>query len=429
MTIKVHRGISQIGGCVTEIASESGTKILIDLGHNLPEGDGLSYDRYESDKDLTELLDGVSDIYYTHYHGDHIAFESRVGRNVSQHIGALSLKMLITLKEHMQKAPAFRSEAEKDLEALSRFIPYKAQNTEYVGDIEITPFFVSHSAIDAYMFLIKCDGKCVLHTGDFRDHGWMGNALLRNIDWNIVRNNVVDVLITEGTMLGRGDERVMTEKELLFKAKEVLTKKKYAFVLCSSMDADRIVSFYHANEYLHEHRLFVADSYQIEQIKNVKENLSGIYGDICARNIWHNQDSLLVEMQEHGFVMLIRCSDTYKQLLDKILPHIDLQQTVLFYSQFGGYINPRHKAFKESLYQFVHRYEWDLIELHTSGHACKETLSAVCNHVDPQSAIIPIHREADTDFAQLDIKEGLKNKIVTETGCFDDIQIIIKRPE
>ena len=39
MTITIHRGINQIGGCITEIKSEKGTKILIDLGHNLPEGD------------------------------------------------------------------------------------------------------------------------------------------------------------------------------------------------------------------------------------------------------------------------------------------------------------------------------------------------------------------------------------------------------
>lgn len=31
MTITIHRGIKQIGGCITEIKSEKGTKILINL--------------------------------------------------------------------------------------------------------------------------------------------------------------------------------------------------------------------------------------------------------------------------------------------------------------------------------------------------------------------------------------------------------------
>ena len=46
MRIKIHRGIDQIGGCITEIQSASGTKILIDLGHNLPEADGQVNDIY-----------------------------------------------------------------------------------------------------------------------------------------------------------------------------------------------------------------------------------------------------------------------------------------------------------------------------------------------------------------------------------------------
>lgn len=44
MKITIHRGQNQIGGCITEIESGSGTRILIDLGHNLPEGDTPSED-------------------------------------------------------------------------------------------------------------------------------------------------------------------------------------------------------------------------------------------------------------------------------------------------------------------------------------------------------------------------------------------------
>ena len=48
MRIKIHRGIDQIGGCITVIQSASGTKILIDLGHNLPEADGQVNDIYDT---------------------------------------------------------------------------------------------------------------------------------------------------------------------------------------------------------------------------------------------------------------------------------------------------------------------------------------------------------------------------------------------
>ena len=48
MRITVHRGINQIGGCITEIATTS-SKILIDLGGNLPDGDGRCEDRLAED--------------------------------------------------------------------------------------------------------------------------------------------------------------------------------------------------------------------------------------------------------------------------------------------------------------------------------------------------------------------------------------------
>lgn len=429
MKITIHRGISQVGGCITEIASESGAKILIDLGHNLPIGDEPSFDKYDNKVELDRLLSGVSDIYYTHYHGDHISFEGRIDEHIIQHIGALSKKMLITLKEHINKAPGLRDQVSKDLDAIKKFKIYEAEKSEWVGDIEIIPFYVSHSAIDAHMFLIKCDKRTILHTGDFRDHGWMGSALRKNIVWNIIRKNPVDILITEGTMLSRGDSLVISEKQLLFKAKGIMKNHKYAFVLCSSMDIDRIVSFYHANKYLKEGRLFVADSYQIKQFKNIREKLNKFYGEVYAKNIWHNQSQLLMEMKEKGFTMLVRNSNTFSNLLKSIVPQIDLNKTVFFYSQFSGYIDSRHKAFKKSLYDFVHAYDWKIEELHTSGHASRQTLAEVCELVNPKLAIIPIHKELDTDFRSLEIKEELKLKVVINSIYLDDVEIEVSNLE
>ena len=47
MKITIHRGIAQIGGCITEIATNK-DRILIDLGLNLPNGEELK------DKIITE---------------------------------------------------------------------------------------------------------------------------------------------------------------------------------------------------------------------------------------------------------------------------------------------------------------------------------------------------------------------------------------
>lgn len=181
MRITIHRGIDQIGGCITEIESVDGTRILIDLGHNLPQGEVEEYDSLDKSEDLETLLKGVSHIFYSHYHSDHIGFESKVPDSVQQHLGSLSLKMLRVLRKHMSYAPSLRDEAYKSLLALERFNKYKSYKREIYGGIAITPLPVSHSAIDAHMFFIECDGKTVLHTGDFRDHGYNGKELLQNV--------------------------------------------------------------------------------------------------------------------------------------------------------------------------------------------------------------------------------------------------------
>jgi len=59
MTITIHRGINQIGGCITEIATASGTKILIDLGHNLPEGDNWDNDLLDKAENIDPILEFV----------------------------------------------------------------------------------------------------------------------------------------------------------------------------------------------------------------------------------------------------------------------------------------------------------------------------------------------------------------------------------
>lgn len=45
MKITIHRVINQIGGCITEIATDN-ARIFIDLGQNLPNNEGVSTDNY-----------------------------------------------------------------------------------------------------------------------------------------------------------------------------------------------------------------------------------------------------------------------------------------------------------------------------------------------------------------------------------------------
>ena len=233
MKITIHRGKNQIGGCITEIESKSGSRIIIDLGHNLPKGDKESEDEYASDEAVAKLTEGVSGIFYTHNHGDHVELFQFVPEGKNQYIGPLALIMMQQRYEHMSYVEEWKPDCEYKLEKLARFKTYSVARTINAGDIKVTPFAVSHSATDSYMLVVECDGKRVLHTGDFREHGYTGGKLIDVIEKYGIAGNV-DVLITEGTNIGQEDKKVRPEAEVQEEMLRVMKKYKNVFILSSS---------------------------------------------------------------------------------------------------------------------------------------------------------------------------------------------------
>lgn len=424
MKITIHRGIDQIGGCITEIESSKGTKILIDLGHNLPDGESVAHDLYDEKSNIETLLNGVSHIFYSHYHSDHIGFESKVPDKIQQHIGSLSLKMIKNLREYMTYADSLKEEAYESLSALEHFDEYESNRRKVYEDIAVTPLPVSHSAIDAHMFLIECDGKTILHTGDFRDNGYNGKEMFEEIKSYISQS--IDILITEGTLLSRDNPKMITEYQLKEKAEKLLNKYKYTFVLCSSMDADRLCSFFKASHDRTPGRRIIADKYQIKQIKTIKGNINKPYNEIFAYQYDWKWNEELHRMQKSGFLMFVRHSKTFEKYIDNTIKNLNInpKDIVFIYSKFSGYINKNHKAYNPSLYKFINRYNWNIEQLHTSGHACKEALTEICNTANPNYAIIPIHKEGKGSMSLLELKTHCP--IIEETTRIKDIEIIIK---
>ena len=425
MKILIHRGANQIGGCITEIQSANGTRVLIDLGHNLP-GETESQDKFDDPSNLSALLEGISGIIYTHNHGDHLGFFDRVPSDVPQYIGEMSREVTCNiLDESLNKAVRAKhksliEEIVNKILKLKSFRAYTSDGPFMVGDISITPYFVSHSAADSHMLLIECDGKRVLHTGDLREHGFLGKGLEKTLRKYIGQ---VDVLITEGTMLSRDDEQTKTESEIQSTMSGLMGKYKNVFVLCSSTNFDRLAGLHKANARF-KGRPFVCDVYQNEQFKTLTK-YSGRHSDLYviddAVEMSLRKVNLHKRMAEKGFTMVVRDNPTFRKWIGFLLLLLDPAQTVLVYSQYKGYLNEQIK-----LQEFVKMFGDNMVHLHTSGHATRTTLAKICNILNPSTAIIPIHKDAAADFLTLDIPDALKSKVVSSSFCGNGLEVQVK---
>ena len=256
------------------------------------------------------------------------------------------------------------------------------------------------SAFDAAAFEIKCEGKTIVHSGDFRGHGRKAACLERFIKHV---SKQADVLFIEGSMISRSDERITTENELENSiVNELREKPGIVLFQSSNQNIDRLVSFYKAA--LRLNRTFVVDVYTanvLHELHALGNNISypscdklkvffpyrltpKIFNEIgeeyakrfSAFHISKNQ----FKKQQNDIVMLVRPS------MHKDLMKCDISGGTFFYSMWQGYL--------DSLYQQMFENGlgngFDKIFLHTSGHAKVSDIRRLIDGLKPKK-VIPIH--------------------------------------
>lgn len=383
MKIIIHRGTHQIGGCITEIQSEKGTRIAIDIGENLPSAERKEKNELEIKGLTKEGEQNFDAVFVTHYHGDHIGMFNKVLEGIPIYVGEISKEIYQILERRLVKA---KFATIQELERIEKFKTYSIKKKVTIKDIMITPIEVDHSAFNAHMLLIECDGKKVLHTGDFRLHGQRGKSVIPALEKYVGK---VDVLICEGTTLSRVKEEPMTERELQMKAEEIFKDNPYTFVMCSSTNIDRIAAIYKAA--LKANRLVICDKYQKEML---------LYIDSIARSSLYqfkgkllSYDNNIVNlMRQRGFVMFVRVNNNTAKRAMKQFPSY-----AFVYSQWEGYLSEKYKEEYAEIQNFVPA---DYMYLHTSGHASFEAIRKVAEVVKPK-VLIPIHSENPEAFEML----------------------------
>lgn len=431
MNITIYRGTHEIGGTLIELCTKH-TRLLIDAGYplflnNQPIDDKVS--GYPPDK-LMKLgvLPAIKGLYkwdtpafdavlISHAHIDHYGLLKYIHPNIPVYLsrGTKAIIEISTVFEITDACP----------HNIHEFSMYELFS---IGDFTVKPFLMDHSAFDAAAFELSVEGKTVIYTGDFRGHGRKAVCLERFIHG---AHKDAELLLTEGSMLGRLDEKVLTEDELEKEAVKIIENVDgITLFQCSSQNIDRLVSFYKAAK--SRGKLFVIDIYtanvlyELRQLGNrlpyPSEEYPGIrvfypyrltnkifnsIGEEYAKRFsaFHLSKDELSRSQSR-IVMAVRPS------MQRDLERCALQGGSFIYSMWQGY---RNSNYQKNFEDYLVETGFGLNFIHTSGHARVEDIKAVMTGLNPK-LIIPIHTmfpEAFLDFSdRVQVEEdGMKIKI------------------
>ena len=418
MNIKIHRGLDQIGGCITEISTGT-SRVFIDFGQNLP-GNGEPTTP-EEDEALVKQIFAQNKkqheaVFYTHGHEDHVGLFEYIPEDVPQYMsegtkGLLEIKYEVLYEGADLKVNELLEkdcDSQEYSDALNKLISAdnkckllnkievwkrtplrKEPESICIGDIKVTPFFNCHSIYDSHMFLIEADGKRIWHMGDYREHGYMGKGLIPTLKKYATD---IDVLITEGTMLKRED-KCIHEHIVSYKMQNVMKAFKYVFVLASATDIERLATIKEATKKA-DKPLCIWSLFMKRTMEFFTERESKLSRGLFSFDPLFYGDRLFGKFKRRGFAMIVGTSqmDRVKELLCK-LPQ---EETLLIYSSWDGYYKIPEQVKANSTYKEFRDMFHNVMDIHTSGHADKATIKKVIETVNPKE-VICIHKEADAE--------------------------------
>lgn len=383
---KIIKGTKQIGGCITEISVKN-SKIIIDFGNDLEE----SNESFELEG-LTKGKSTYDAVFITHSHGDHIGLINKINKDIPVYVEESTLKIHNLTCDFCNKDKVTR-----DINTFEIKNNTKGKENRCIfnnEDIQVYAYIGDHSSYNSCMFLEEGDGKKLLHTGDFRMHGRKEKV----IEHSLKEIGSVDMLITEGTTLTRCKDKYMNEYELETKAVEIMKKYDQILVMQSSTNFDRTATFLRAS--IKSHKKFILDlfSYQLQNVINrfIQVDNKNIYLWIPykynLKPVWFKEKYMDIDNNLFGaflyYTMEIKDTmlDDIQMLYDKGL----LKNACLIYSMWEGYIEKEEKI--KNFIQELKNMNIDIIFLHTSGHADKESFLKLNKIINPKQTII-IHTE------------------------------------
>ena len=387
-----------------EVASDDGTRILLDLGMPLQAPEGGDFPWGTPQRPTEELIaegvlvavpgafpndpssPAIAAIVLTHSHLDHYGLAHHAHPAIPVYGSAGTLAILDVGRVFFPDAA---------LPADLRLLPTDERvrfggGPDGAGGLTVTAIPVDHAAPDSRALLVEADGQRLLYTGDLRAHGRTGFRFEKLIADERVHG--VDWLLCEGTTLGSsgGSHGLSSEADVEERLLELARGEpdKLLAVAASGQNLDRLVSCFRAAR--RSGRQLVVDAYQayvLMKLAPLSPNIPQVGWDGVRVKFAHHQVERLEEaglmdlareMSTQGYVgttelvaeparflMCVRGSFGVTKLLDRV----GAEHLVLVWSMWGGYWD-RNKGLRS----WAGRAGLEPHFVHSGGHAWPEDL-------------------------------------------------------
>lgn len=402
-----------------EVSSNSGTRILLDLGMPLVTPEGDEFPRGTPERSTKELIaegvlrdipglyphdpaaPSISAIILTHAHLDHYGLAHHAHPSIPVYGSDGTVYIL-------EVGSVFFPDS--DLPSKLRLIP-KDKPLRF-NDLTVVAIPVDHAAPDSRALLVEADGQRLLYTGDFRAHGRTAFRFEKMLE--AARLREIDFLLIEGTTLGSsgGSHGLRSESDVEERLIELATANAddIVAVVASGQNVDRLVSCFRAAR--RSGRFLVIDPYQayiLAKLEPLSRNIPQFTWDeirvsFSPHQVQRLKDAglmkLVHEMSTNGkvtsdnlaagpqqYLMCTRGSYGVIKVFDKIGP----KRVVLVWSMWSGYW-AREKCLMR---EWAERKKVNTHFVHSGGHAWPEDLNRLVDTISARETVW-VHTDCDT---------------------------------
>jgi len=376
-------GLKEIGKNITLVEYRDDI-LIIDCGFSFPEDEMFGIDVVIPDFTyLKENMERIKGLIITHGHEDHIGGLPFLLKEINVPVYAPPLAMGLIrnkLKEHGL--------------AMEEHV-IEAGDIFNVGAFKVEAIHTNHSIADAMAYSIKCPGGHLVHTGDFKiDYSPLDGKRIDLAKFAQLGQEGVDVLLCDSTNVLRPGY-TPSERVVVDSMNEIFAKTEKRLIIATfSSNIYRIKYFMEAS--IKYGRKIAISGRSMENVLTLARELGYVNlpesAFVDIRKIGNIPDAnitiITTGSQGEPMSALTRmANDSHRAV------KLKSGDTVVFSSSpipgnAKAVTNIVNKLYEKKVNVFLS----DFVDIHVSGHACKEELKIIHSLVKPRF-FIPAHGE------------------------------------